>query len=89
VNNENGCLLADSQNILSKWKNYISQFLNMHNISGVRQTEIHTAEPLVPGPSHLEADIGISKLKKYKLLGSDQIPAELIHSVGETLAQTH
>jgi hypothetical protein len=35
------------------------------------------AEPLVPGPSRLEAEIAIAKLKKYKLPGNDQIPAEL------------
>jgi hypothetical protein len=50
----------------------------VHNVSDVRQTEVHTAEPLVPGPSRLEVEIAIAKLKKYKSLGSDQIPAELI-----------
>jgi hypothetical protein len=59
--------------------------LNVHNISGVRQIEIHTAEPLVPGPSHLEVEISIAKLKKYKSTGSDQIPAELCQAGGETL----
>jgi hypothetical protein len=50
--------------------------LNVHNVSDVRQTEIQTAEPLVPGQSHLEVEIAIAKLKKYKSSGSDQIPAE-------------
>jgi hypothetical protein len=59
--------------------------LNVHNISDVRQTEIHTAEPLVPGPSHREVEISIATLKKYKSPGSDQIPAELIQAGGETL----
>jgi hypothetical protein len=36
------------------------------------------AEPSVPGPSHLEVEIAIAKLKKYKSPGSDEIPAELI-----------
>jgi hypothetical protein len=26
----------------------------VHNINDVRQTKIHRAEPLVPGPSHAE-----------------------------------
>jgi hypothetical protein len=59
--------------------------LNVHNVSDVGQIEIHTAEPLVPWPSHLEVDISIAKLKKYKLPGSDQIPAELIQTGSETL----
>jgi hypothetical protein len=49
------------------------------------QTEVHMAEPLVPSPSHLEVEIAIAKLKKYKSPGSDHIPAELIQASGETL----
>jgi hypothetical protein len=59
--------------------------LNVHNVSDVRQIEIHTAEPLVPGPSHLEIDISIAKLKNYKSPGSDHIPAELYQAGGEIL----
>jgi hypothetical protein len=55
--------------------------LNVHNVSNVRQIEVHTAEPLVPGPSRL-VEIAIAKLKKYKSPGSDQIPAELIQAGG-------
>jgi hypothetical protein len=43
------------------------------------------AEPLVPGPSRLEVEIAIAKLKKYKSRGSDQIPVELILAGGEIL----
>jgi hypothetical protein len=52
--------------------------LNVHNASNVRQIEIHTAEPLIPGPSHLEVETAIAKLKKHKSPGSDQILTELI-----------
>jgi hypothetical protein len=41
------------------------------------------AEPLVPGPSHLEDEIDTAKLKKYKSPGSDQIPVELIQAGGK------
>jgi hypothetical protein len=60
--------------------------LNVHDVSEVKQTEIHTAEPLVLGPSHLEVDISIAKLKKYKSPGSDQILAELYQTGGEIVA---
>jgi hypothetical protein len=40
------------------------------------------AEPLVPGPSHLEVEIDIANLKNYKSPGSDQIPAELFQAGG-------
>jgi hypothetical protein len=60
-------LIADSHNILNRWKNYFSQFLNVHNVSAVRQIEVHTAEPLVPGPSRLEVEIAVAKLKKEQI----------------------
>jgi hypothetical protein len=57
----------------------------MHNVSDVREIEVHTEEPLVPGPSHFEVEIDIAKLKKYKSPGSDKILAELIQAGGEML----
>jgi hypothetical protein len=57
----------------------------VHNVSDVRHIKVHTIEPLVPGPSHLEVESPIAKLKKYKSPGSDQIPAELIQAGGEML----
>jgi hypothetical protein len=65
--------------------NCFYQLLNVHNTSGVMQIEIHTAEPLVPGPSHLEIEIAIAKLEKYKSPGNDEVSAELIQARGETL----
>ncbi|PNF24543.1 hypothetical protein B7P43_G05401, partial [Cryptotermes secundus] len=88
VKDENGDLLAVSHNILNRWRNYFSLLLNVHRVSAVRQTEIHTAEPLVPDPSPFETESAIAKLKQYKLPGSDQIPAELIQARGEILHST-
>jgi hypothetical protein len=62
VKDENGDLLADSHNILNRWKNYFSQLLNVHRASDVRPIEIHTAEPLVLDPSPFEFEI-VEKLK--------------------------
>jgi hypothetical protein len=63
VKDENGDLLADSHNILNRWKNYFSQLFNVHNVSDVMQIEVHMAEPLVPGLRHFEVEIAIAKLK--------------------------
>jgi hypothetical protein len=38
--------------------------MNVHNVIEVRQIEVHTAEPIVFGPNHLEIEIVIAKLKK-------------------------
>jgi hypothetical protein len=59
--------------------------LNVHSVIEVRQLEMHTAKPLVPGLSCLEVEIAITKLKKYKSTRSAQITAGLIQAAGETL----
>jgi hypothetical protein len=85
VKDENGNLLADSHNILNRWKNCFSQLLNVYSVSEVKHIELHTAELLLPDPSPFEVEIAIAKLKSYKSPGSDQIQAELIQAGGETL----
>jgi hypothetical protein len=57
----------------------------VHNVSDVRQREVHTTELLIPDPNPFEAEIAIVKLKKYKLPDNDQIPAEMIQAGGKTL----
>jgi hypothetical protein len=60
VKEENGDILADSHNILNRWENCFSQLMNVHNVSDVRQIEVHTA-------------LLLQSLKRYTLPGSDQI----------------
>jgi hypothetical protein len=85
VRDENGDLLPDSNNSLNRWRNYFYQLLNLHSVIDVRQIEIYTVEPLVSDPSPFKTEIAIAELKKYKLPGSDQIPAQLIYVGGETI----
>jgi len=48
VKDEKGDLVTDSHSILARWKNHVSQLLNIHGVNDVRQTDLHTAEPVVP-----------------------------------------
>ena len=52
-------LVADSHSILARWRNSFSQILNVHGVNDLRQTEIHTAEPLVPEPSAFDFELAI------------------------------
>ena len=61
VRNEKGDLVKDCHNILSRWKNQSSQMSSEHRNSDVRQTEIHTAEPLVSEPSVFDVEMAIEK----------------------------
>jgi sorting nexin-29 len=78
-------LVAGSHSILARWRKYFSQLLSVHGVDDVRQTEIHKAEPLVPEPSTSEFELAIGKLKSHRLLGIDQIPAELIKAGCRTI----
>jgi len=85
VKDENGVLVADSHSILARWGDHFSQLLNMHGFNDVRQTEINTAEPLVPEPSVFEFELAIVKRKSHILPDIDQIPAELIKAGSRTI----
>jgi hypothetical protein len=85
VKDERGDLLADPHKILNRWENYFCQLLNVHGAGGVRQTEMHTAEPFLPDPSASEVEVAIGKLKRCKSPGVYQIPAELTQAGGKTL----
>jgi len=68
---EKGDLFTDCHIILGMWKKHFSQLLNVHGVSDVRQTDIHTAEPLVPQPSTFEVEMAIEKLKRHRSPGID------------------
>jgi hypothetical protein len=61
-------------------EDYFCQVLNVHGVNDVRQTEMHTDEPLATEPSSFEVEIAIEKPKRYKSSGIDQNPAELIQA---------
>jgi len=70
---------------MATWRNDFSQLFNVHGVSNVRQTEIHTAEPLVPEPSAFEVELAIDKLKRYKSPVIFQITSELIKAGGRKI----
>ena len=70
LKNEKVDLVADSHSILAGWRNHFFQLFNIHGVNDVWQTEIHTAELLVPEPStFVETELGIEKLKNHKSPG--------------------
>jgi hypothetical protein len=78
-------LITDFRSILARQRKYFLQVLNVRGVNDVRQTEIHTAEPLVPEPSAFEVELAIQKIKGQKSPGVDQIPAELIEGGNKTI----
>jgi hypothetical protein len=47
---------------------------------GIRHTEIQTAEPFVQYPSSSDVEVATGTLKRYKSLGPDRNPPELIQA---------
>ena len=62
VKDEKGDLVADSHSILARWRNHFPHLFNVPGVSEVRQTEIHTAETLVPELSAFEVEMFMGKL---------------------------
>jgi hypothetical protein len=56
-------LVTDCQSSVAGWRNHISQLVNVHGVDYIRQTEIHTAELLVPEQSVFEREMAVEKLK--------------------------
>jgi hypothetical protein len=61
-----GYLVRDSHSILSGLRNHLSWLQNVCVVNDVKQTEIRTAEPLVPESSSFEVEVAIEKLKRHK-----------------------
>jgi len=57
----------------------------VHRINGTRQTEVHTAEPLLPdNVTPFEFGVAVESLKSYTSPGNDHIISELIQTGYET-----
>ena len=84
MKDEKGDLVADSRNILNRWRNYFSQLLNVRGINDVNRTATHTVEQLVHEPIAFDVELAIENLKGHKSPGIDQILAELIKAGGRT-----
>jgi len=59
-------LVTDCHSIFVRWRNHFSQLFNVYGVNDIRQTEMHTAEPLVPELSAFEVELAIDKLKSHK-----------------------
>ena len=75
-------MVADCHSILVRWSDHFSRLFNVHWVSAVRQTEIHTTEPPVLNPSAFEDVMSNEKIKRHKAPGIDHIPADLIKAEG-------
>ena len=60
-------MVTDSHSIFARCRNHFSQLLNVHGVNDIRQTEIHTAEPLVPEPSALDFEMAVENLNKTQI----------------------
>jgi hypothetical protein len=58
---------------------------SVHAFNDIRQSEVHTAELLVPESSAFEIEMATEKLKRHKSPSTFQIPAELIKAGSRTI----
>jgi hypothetical protein len=69
---------------LATWRNHFFQLFNVHAVIDFRQTQIHTAETLVPEPCAYEVELSIEKIKGHESPGIEEIPVQLIKTGGRT-----
>jgi hypothetical protein len=79
VKDEKGDSFIELYSILARCNNHFSHLSNLHEVSNVRRTEIHTAESLLAKMSAFVVEMAITRIKGHKSPGLDQIPAELIN----------
>jgi len=60
VTDEKGDLITDSHSIVAMCRNNFSQLFSVLGVNDVRQTEVHTAEPLVPEPSAFDTEMAFN-----------------------------
>jgi hypothetical protein len=60
-----GDLVTDSHHILVMCQNHFSWLLSAHGFSDLRQTEIQTAQLIVPQLSAFQVEIAIEKVKNH------------------------
>jgi hypothetical protein len=78
-------LVRNSHSISARWRKYFSQLFSIHGVSDVRQTELQTAEPLMPEPNVFEVEMAIEKLNRHRSPGIVQITSELIKAEGRII----
>jgi len=78
-------LVTDSHSVLARWRSHSSQLLNDRGVNDDRQTEIHTAEPLVHEPSSFEIEVAIERPIRQNTPRIDQIPAQFIEPGGRVI----
>ena len=69
IKNHEGTIVADTNSILSIWEQFFSYLLNVNRSTSHKGREVYTAEPDIPEPRLVEAELAIEKLKKHKATG--------------------
>jgi len=89
VKDEKGDLVTDAYSILDMRRNRLCYFLNIRMFNDVTQTEMHTADPIVPESSAFVFKVVIERTKRHKSPDTEQIPAELFkQTVGQFLLKS-
>jgi len=85
VRDENCDLVTEAYSILDMRRNIFSKLLNVRGLSGVMQTEILTADPIVLEPSAFEFEMATGLTKRHKSTVSDQFPPDLNKAGGRKI----
>jgi len=85
IKKHDGTIVGDTTSILSRWKQFFSNLLNVNQITSHEGSEVYTAETDNPEPRLIEVELAIEKLRRHKATSVDHIPSKLIHAGGDKL----
>ena len=66
IKKHDGSIVADTTSMLSRWKQFFSNLLNVNHITSHGGSEVDTAEPDISEPSLIEVEHAIEKLKRSR-----------------------
>lgn len=77
--------MSDTVGIAERWREYFQILLNRPTTQQQTQVVYQLAEQMIEPPSYEDVTAAIQNRKQNKLPGEDNIPTELIQSVGADL----
>ena len=83
IKDENGNAMINSKAVLKKWKEYFEKLMNEENKRDSRIEEAKVFNEEVNSVSREEVKNALRRIKKGKVVGSDELPVEVWKCMGK------
>ena len=84
IKDENGNVMVNWEAVLKRWKEYCEKLMNVENNREPRTEEAEVVNEEVNHVSREEVKNTLSRMKKGKAVGPDELPVEVWKCMGKT-----